>query len=176
VYVVKGDTERGIADYGEWIKLAPKNDLAYLFRGIAHLYGGSPPKAQADFKQGATVNPKSAYLAIWLDLAGRRGGQASTLAQTIKQVDMKAWPAPVVKLLLGEMKLDDVRAAAADKDEATNRNQLCEVNFYGAEWAQLQRQKDEAVRLYRAAAKDCPTDFVEWSGAHAALRVLGAKP
>jgi hypothetical protein len=34
----------------------------------------------------------------------------------------------------------------------------------------------QLTHLYRAAAADCPRDFGEGSGAHAALRALGVKP
>ena len=120
--------------------------------------------------------PKNGYHAIWLEIAERRDGRPSGLAPNVKQVDMKAWPAPLVRLFLGEMTLANLRSAAADKDATKNREQLCEANFYGAEFVQLQRQKDEVVRLYRAAASDCPKDFTEWMAANAALRSLGVKP
>jgi len=47
---------------------------------------------------------------------------------------------------------------------------VCEANFYSAELNDLQGHSDEALRLYRLAASDCPKDFYEVIAANAALR------
>jgi hypothetical protein len=39
-----------------------------------------------------------------------------------------------------------------------------------------QNQKDEAERLFRLAAAECPRNFVEYGGANAELKALGATP
>jgi lipoprotein NlpI len=36
--------------------------------------------------------------------------------------------------------------------------------------------KDEATRLFRLAASDCPHDFNEWDAANAELKALGVVP
>jgi len=89
---------------------------------------------------------------------------------------MTSWPAPVVRLLLGELTLAQILEAAGYSDPVTKRQQVCEANFYGAEWALLQNSKKEALRLFQLAADDCPKDFVEWEGARAEIRVLAAAP
>jgi lipoprotein NlpI len=40
----------------------------------------------------------------------------------------------------------------------------------------LKGSKDEATRLFRLAASDCPHSFIEWSAANAELKALGAAP
>jgi len=36
--------------------------------------------------------------------------------------------------------------------------------------------KDEATRLFRLAASDCPHSFTEWDAANAELKALGVVP
>jgi lipoprotein NlpI len=175
-YQAKGDEARAVADYGQAISLDPKNILAYKTRGIAYLYGGSLAKARADFKQAAELAPKDAYSTLWLDIGERRNSLPSPLAQASKQLDMTAWPAPVVRLFLGELTLAETLAAADDKDAAKKRGQVCDANLYGAELELLQSQQDEALHLYRLAAIDCPNDSIESIAANSALRALGATP
>ena len=160
--------------YGEAIRLNPKYDLAYRHRGIVLLYSGAPAKAQADFQQAADINPKSAYHAIWLEIAERRQKRPSRLAQTTKQVDMKAFTAPVVRLFLGEATPAELRAIAEQKD--AKPWERCDASFYVAEFVLLNGRKAEALRLYRQAVKDCPPTYQEWTAAHAALRSLGVRP
>jgi hypothetical protein len=42
--------------------------------------------------------------------------------------------------------------------------------------ALLRHAKEEALRLFRLAASDCPKTFIEWSAANAELKALGEKP
>jgi lipoprotein NlpI len=86
---------------------------------------------------------------------------------------MAAWPAPVVRLFLGQITSAAALDAAKNSDAKTENGQVCEVNFYSGELALLQGTQDEAVRLFRLAAKDCPHGFVEWDGANAELKALG---
>jgi len=75
----KGDLDRAIADYSEAIRLNPKYTIAYRNRGLANLYAGTPPKALADLAQAHGLDPKNAYTALWLDIAGNRSNLASRL-------------------------------------------------------------------------------------------------
>jgi lipoprotein NlpI len=145
-YRAKGDNDRAIADYSEALSIDPKYFPAYFSRGRLYLYGGSIAKAQADFKQMKELNPKDAYAALWLDIAERRNNIPSHLAQAAKELDMTAWPAPVVRLLLGQMTPAEVLAAADNPDAKTKKGQICEANFYSGELALSQGTKDEAIR------------------------------
>jgi tetratricopeptide (TPR) repeat protein len=175
-YQAKGDNDRAIADYSEAIGLSPKGAGSYFSRGRLYLYGGSVAKAQADFKQASELNPKDAYAALWLDLTGRRNNVPSHLAEAARQLDMTAWPAPVVRLFLGQITPAEVLDAARVGDAKTAKGQVCDANFYNGELALLQGTKDEATRLFRLAARDCPPTFVGREGANAELKALGASP
>jgi lipoprotein NlpI len=130
----------------------------------------------AGLKEASELDPKDAYSALWLDIADRRNNIPSHLAQAAMQLDMQAWPAPVVRLFVGEMTPAATLAATNDKDPKKKRAQVCQANLYGAEFVLLQKQKEEALRLYREAASDCPKSFIEWAAATAALRSFRKMP
>ena len=89
---------------------------------------------------------------------------------------MTAWPAPVIRMFLGQMTPAAALAAADDPDATKKKGQVCEANFYSGELALRQGAKDDAARLFRLAASDCPHDFTEWPAANAELKALGAAP
>jgi lipoprotein NlpI len=175
-YKAKGDLDRAIADYDEGIRLAPKRAENYLGRGIANLYGGSLGKALADLDQASKLDPKDAYAALWLDIAGKRSNLASRLPRDVAQIDMTRWPAPVIRMFLGQLEAQAVLAAADDANAYTRSGQLCEANFYTAELALRQGAKDQATRLFGLAVANCPKDFIELHAANAELKTLGATP
>ncbi|MGP0089477.1 MAG: tetratricopeptide repeat protein [Xanthobacteraceae bacterium] len=172
-YLGKGDYGRAIADYTEVIRLDPKNADGYRLRGIAHLYGGTPAAALADVSQASEVDPKDGYNALWLDIVGRRNHIPSRLSQTSAKLDMTAWPAPVIRMFLGQMTPAGVLAAADDPDPSKKKGRLCEASFYGGELALLTSARDEVTRLLQTAASDCPKNFDEWGAANVELKALG---
>ena len=171
---MKGDFDRAIADYNQVIRLYPKHAPGYANRGRAFFYSGSLARARADFEQALLLDPKYAYAALWLDLAERRDNLPSRLPQLATQLDMAAWPAPVVRLFLGDLTADAALAAAADPQPEIMQGQVCEANFYTAELALLKHAKEEALRLFGVAASDCPRSFIEWRAANAELSRLNA--
>jgi len=175
-YHARSDLDHAIADYDMAIRLDPHSAHAYRTRGLAYLYGGALAQALADVTRAGELDPKNAYNVLWVDIVGRRNHVAGRLPQAISRIDMTAWPAPVVLMFLGRMMPEAVRAAADDPDAGTRRGQVCEADFYGGEWALRQGAKDEAVRLFRLAAGDCPHDFEEWIAASAELRARGMSP
>jgi lipoprotein NlpI len=176
-YGAAGELDRAIADYNQAILLDSKYEHAYFNRGVAYLYFGSFPKALADFDQSRTLNAKDAYAALWADIATVRSNQPSRLAVATAQLDMSRWPAPIVRLYLGQITPDAMFATAADDQDAkTKRGHVCEVNFYSGELALQHGAEDDALRLFRLAANDCPKDFTESHAANAELKALGAAP
>ncbi len=176
MYNTKADYDRAIADYNEAIRLDAKYSGAYFSRGLANLYNGSASKALADLNQASELNPKDAYAALWLDIVNKRSNRASRLPQAISQLDMTKWPAPVIRLFLGQMTPEAVLAAADDPEPNNKKGQVCEANFYSGELALQQSAKDDAARLFRLAALDCPKNFYERPAANAELKALGATP
>jgi lipoprotein NlpI len=59
-------------------------------------------------------------------------------------------------------------------DERTSP--LRQANFFTAELSLLKGSKDEAARLFRLAASDCPNDYASRFNAKAELKALGVAP
>ena len=175
-WAAKGDLDRAIADYDQTIRLDPKNSSWYFHRGLSNLYAGALPTALADLNQASELNPKHAYAALWLDIVNKRSNLPSRLAEAAKQINMTLWPAPVIRLYLGQLTPEAVLAAADDANPRAKRGRVCEANFYTGELALQQGNADEAKRLFVLAAADCPKDFAAYAGANSELKVLGARP
>jgi tetratricopeptide (TPR) repeat protein len=172
----KSNLNQIIGYYNAAIKRDPKDDDAYFHRGIANFYKGFLPLALADLSQASKLDPGYAYYALWLDFLNKRGKMPSLLPQAIAHINMTKWPAAVIRLFLGQTTPVAVLAAADDPDADTKKSQVCEANFYMGELALQQGVMEEAARLFRLAAADCPRDFVEGPAAYAELNALGVSP
>lgn len=172
-FAAKGDADRAIADYTTALKHDRRNVNAYIARGALYLAGGTAAKARADMALAARLERKNAYAVLWLDIAERRAKQKGVLTRGAKGLDMKAWPAPVIRLFAGEIKQDAVLSAADDANPTVKQAHTCEANFYGGQYALIEGQRDDAIKLFEAAAKDCPHGFLEGIAASAELKGLG---
>ncbi len=175
-WAAEGDLDRAIADYDQAIRLDPKNASWYLHRGLSNLYAGALPTALADLEQASALNPKQPYAALWLDIADKRSNLPSRLAQAAKQINMTLWPAPVIRLYLGELTPEALLAAADVANPRAKQGRVCEANFFTGELALQQGNAEEAKRLFALAAADCPKDYAAYAGATAELKALGARP
>jgi lipoprotein NlpI len=175
-YAINGDFNRAIADYDQAIRLSPKSSEAYLLRGVADIYANALPKAMADLNQSYALDAKNAYAALWLSIVNKRSNLESRLADATAQIDMTKWPAPVIRLYLGQMTPEAVIAAADDPDPNTKKGNVCGANLYSGELALQQGSKTEAIRLLRLAVVDCPKSYIERAIANAELKGVNAEP
>lgn len=175
-YMETGDFASAAAAFSEAIRTDPQGLIHYFNRGRANLFGGAIPKAIEDYKQALAIGPGYAYAALWLDIAEARSKAPSTLPQAIAKLNMTAWPAPVIRMFLGQVTPAAVLAAADDPNAAKKTAHVCEANFYSGEWALRQGAKDDAVRRLRLAARDCPKTLIEENAATLELKALGAAP
>jgi len=172
VYRRQGKLDLVLAEIGQIIASEPQNPRHYYSRALVRFQLGQLHEARADVDKSYELDPRDAYTNLWRDILRKRMNQPSQLAEDSKQLDMAKWPAPVVRLFLGEMTVDAVLAAADDPNPNKRKGQLCEANFYAGELALQRGATEEAVRLLRLTANDCPKNFIEWSAAVAELRVL----
>jgi tetratricopeptide (TPR) repeat protein len=175
-YRSKGDFDRAVADYGIAIKTDPKYAAAIFNRGFAYFLAGALPKAQADLAQANALDPADAYTVLTLDIVGQKSKLQSNMPQLSGKLDMTVWPAPVIRLFLGQSTPDAVMAASDDPDPTTQRGHVCEANYYTGEVALLNGDRDGAVKLFSAATADCPSRWTEWEAADAELKALGVTP
>jgi lipoprotein NlpI len=174
-YAAKGETERALSDYTDAIKFNRRNVNAYIARGALLLAAGKTREARVDMKLAAALDRRNAYAVLWNEIAERRAGQKGVLAAKGRALDMKAWPAPVLRLFAGELKADAVLAAADSPDANVKAAHTCEANFYSGEHALIGGDRAEAVKLFSLAAKECPRGFLEGIAAAAELKGLGEK-
>jgi lipoprotein NlpI len=175
-YRYKGEIESAVADYDHAIKLSPKFLQAYLARGLLRLGVGELSDSLADINQASALNPKDPYTALWLDIVNKRSKLPSRLAEATTQIDMTKWPAPVIRLYLGQMTPEAVLAAAAHGDASKRESEVCEANFFSGELALQHGSKAEATRLFRIAEEGCPKDSFQLIAAKDELKALGARP
>jgi lipoprotein NlpI len=172
----QGNLSEALKTYDEAAKAGPKFADAYLNRGIAYLYSGNLAGALADVSRASELDSKNAYDALWVDIVGQRDNVPSRLSQAISTIDMSKWPAPIIRMFLGQTAPAAVLAAADDPDAIKKNGQVCEANFFSGELTLRRGQKEDAVRLFRLAANGCPEDFAEWSDAKLELTALGVGP
>ena len=89
---------------------------------------------------------------------------------------MTKWPAPIINVFLGEFTSKQVMDAADDPDPKKRKRQVCEANFYAAEFALQRGAREDARPLFEQAAADCPKTFVESPAASFELKALSANP
>lgn len=175
-YRAKGEFDRAVADYDVAIKADAKYARAVFDRGFAFFLAGSLPKALADLSQANALAPTDPYAVLMLEIVGQKSKLQSNMTQLSAKLDMTAWPAPVIRLFLGQSTPEAVMAATDDPDLTTKRGHVCEANYYSGEVALLHGDHDGAVKLLSAASADCPSRWTEWEAADAELKALGMTP
>ena len=155
------------------MKFNRRNVNAYIARGALLLASGATAKARADMRHALALERKNAYAVLWVDIAERRAKQKGVLAggKGLRDVEMKGWPAPVLLMFVGEFKADAVLEAADDANATVKQAHTCEANFYAGQYVLIGGNREEALKFFRAAAKDCPRGFLE--GIAASCRAEG---
>jgi lipoprotein NlpI len=175
-YSAKANYDYAIADCDRFVQLDPQSAGAYFARGMVYWQSRALSKSLADLDQAVRLEPKNPYPALWREIVARRDGQSSQLAEAATQLDMTKWPAPVINLFLGMTTTEQLLAAADDSNPKKRKRQVCEANFYAAEFALQRDSKEDAQRLFGLAAADCPKDFIARQVAIVELKGLSANP
>jgi len=176
IYAAQGD-QRALKDYDAALKFNRRNVNAYIARGALLLASGASAKARADMRHALALERKNAYAVLWHDIAERRAKQKGVLAggKGLRDVEMKGWPAPVLLMFVGETKPEAVVEAADDPNAIVKQAHTCEANFYAGQYVLIGGNREEALKFFRTAAKDCPRGFLEGIAASAELKAMGEK-
>ena len=182
-YAYRGIAKATISDYdgaAEDLNFSvaldsPYNADAYAFRGyIGLVTGGDAAKAAADLAKSASLKVWG-YNALWLSLARMRAHVPDTdnvsLANNAGKL-MDQWPMPVIKFLLGQVNVDQVRMAANEGDPARLNERVCDADFYVAEYNLAHGDAPGAKPLLDHATQVCPFASFERMGAAAELMRL----
>lgn len=171
-YKNKRDYIHAIQDYDRVVELDRGSARTLRARGIANFQAGSLGKSVADLSQSSAKDTYDASTALWLDIARRRNGLPSQLQGRTTALNMTEWPAPIVRLFLGEITWEATLAAADDVDPKKKKGQVCEANFFIGELALQKGMRIEARRRFELAAADCPKTFSEWQAANVELMAM----
>ena len=175
LYFKKGDYDHALQDYNLVARLAPNSASGFSALGKINFLLTHTADAAAAFKRSADLDPSDLETVLWLHLARKRLGQddKEELAQQAAQVDATRWPAPVLKMYLGQMTASQVLAAASDPDAGKEKKQSCDANFFTGEEALMQKQEKAAVSRFQIACNICPKGGALQAVAAAELKLLG---
>jgi tetratricopeptide (TPR) repeat protein len=168
----KGEYERAIQDYDRAIQLEPDwAPLLALSKGVALTNLSRFQDAIASFKTYVAARPKDAYGVLRLYIARRHAGvEADNALKTdIGSLNLKTWPAPIVRAYLGLGTADAAYDAAADSPGRTATIQNCEAAFYMGELDLISGRTDIAKTEFQRALDVCRENFNEIAGAKAEL-------
>jgi len=161
------------------------NADAYAYRGYFALVQGDAAKGAADLAKSAGLKIW-AYNAIWLHLARLRAGVSDNDVVSLKNnaatievargadgsPGLSRWPGPVIKFLLGQMKPEEMTAAAEQGDPQRLAERVCDADFYLAQYRVAHNDSAAAKPLFERAAEKCPFASFERMGATAELMRL----
>lgn len=165
-YIAAGDKDKALADADAIQNKKPDDLQANIQRGMLNWVLERYPQAAEAFSKPAEAGYPYGWL--WQQLANIRQGRGVTPFHGIsvglaglhrKVTSGYGWPDTVVAFYSGGRSEDEVMKAV--KEAGENEANLCEANFYLAEWHLVHGDNAGARPLLTHAASDCPRDFME---------------
>ncbi|MGD0191100.1 MAG: DUF3857 domain-containing protein [Rhizomicrobium sp.] len=167
------DWRSAISDDTEALKRDDASATAYRGRGIAEYFAGKFDAASADLAKAVQLDSGDLYSLLWLYVAETKAGKdaRSDLAHRTQSGDLSAWPGPLVRVMRGDLRAQDIAMPSRDADWKTRRDE-CEKDFYLAELALLNGDTAAATGLFRRSLDTNITEFVEYKAAGVELARL----
>lgn len=146
------------------LALAP-NDLAPKYtRAQSRYMAGDFAGASTELREllkGGGGEVERGYRALWLFLSEQAQGLDGRAATAELSSGTSSWPQPVLRLLRGEQSMKEALAqAAADKAEQAGRE--CELFFFAAQKALLDRDTEQARRWLDRSLATGVVEFIEF--------------
>jgi lipoprotein NlpI len=175
VHELLGDYANALGDFDRAIALKPNHAPAIESRGRTYFLVGNFAQAAADLQRGLVLDSANVEIAIWLHLARQRLRQddSEDFAAQGAMMDTVQWPSPVMRYMLGELRVDSLRALAA-RAELRGQSQACVVGFYLGEDALVRGETSRATTLFDESRTGCSKELTEQRAAAAELKRLGA--
>jgi tetratricopeptide (TPR) repeat protein len=184
----KGDYDRAVADYTAALAIDSKeakdagleaSDI-YSQRGYAQFIAARYAAAAADFAKALTLGADGRtgdvlwlpYQSAWLHIARARAGEndAEELARNAGKLDLKQWPGTLIAFFLGQAKADQI--SPPSNHGAMGRGRECNLSFFTAEHALINKDAAEASRLFQRARAVCNIHTVHYLAAGVELQRL----
>jgi lipoprotein NlpI len=172
-YWLVHDWATAIADDSEAIRHDANFVAAYLGRARSEYFAGKLDAAIADLTTALQLDSRDMYGSLWLYIAEARAGKDAKgdLARRTQGVDLSEWPGPLIRVLRGDLKPNEVTLPVHNAAWQTKRDQ-CEEDFYEAEMFLLSGDKTSAVTLFRAAVDTGVVEYYEYLAATVELERL----
>lgn len=166
-----GNYFEALRDQQTAMKLRPSG-AELMDLGVTQWEAGRYADAAQSFAQASQGKKIDPYAVLWHIVAAMSsdGHIGDDLRHTAAALDLAKWPGPVINVYLGATTPDAAFKAAQNSDPATQDNQICEANFYLAEWQLLAGNKTVAPPMLQAAKAKCPHEFLERDAAIAQLK------
>ena len=170
-YLAKGDIKLAVADLDRAMALDGETPEGLGRKAFLRFQIGELAGAAADFRKAWSLDPDKttlprAYVPLWVHLTLARSDAKAArqaLIEMMAKVDQKTWPAPVAKLMLGELTPEGLLKAAASRDES------CEAHFYIGQYHLQRGDRAAAIAALKTAVETCPPTFLEYTGAKVEL-------
>lgn len=175
VECANGDVEAALTDYNRSIGVDPDSASVLKRRAYVYWLKGDYAHAADDFARAQQLRP-DAHVTLWLYLVRARAGAdgQQELAANADNLDRTKWPAPVIAFYQGRGTTETLLATAKNANPATEREQLCEANFYLGEYHLTRGDWGRAQPLLRVAAQ-CPQGSARSSAVAELARFGGGK-
>ena len=173
----RGDYETAQLAFARAISIAPDHAETHALLGIARLRLGRHAGALAAFETAAALALPYDYLPIWRHLAAEAAGRSDPgiLAEAIGDLSPEEWPAPLIRLYLGEADPGEVDASAQSAHRAIRARRRHEADFYVGKHLAVRGAIDAARARFDRVADGAATTSFERMHAEAELRALDAE-
>lgn len=170
VHSAMGQEQEAAARLEEALALEPENPFALRRRGWLAFFSARQDQAVADLERSLALRSDDAYTALWLHIVSVRSGRSERIEAASGKVNLDVWPGAVIRFYRGEIDEKALRRAADQGDAAKRVEQVCEADFYLAQWHLMRDEPEIADPFLRRAVSYCPKTFDEWDLARAERR------
>lgn len=121
------------------------------------------------------VNKNDTYLLTLMAVNAMRTGSLNgdEIKASRGLLKQNEWPAPILRLLLGELTPEKLLQEAKSNYEARERQQLCDANFYIGEWYLAHGEKGLAAASLFKAVNGCWNGYLQRTITIEELKRLG---
>ena len=142
---------------------------AYIERGRIEYLKADYDAALLDFlhTQDSDDQKGKGYGLLWLYLAELGSGKDATtdLRNRITQYDVKQWPGPIIQVMLGDIKPEDIIIPAYPATWPRERQEAaahCELAYYLGEVSLIKKDNIEASKQFQSAIDSGVKDYTEY--------------